>query len=56
MMLAQDRLTDGREALATIANELGFESQNAFSTAFRRIIGCSPRRYARAEEVGANLS
>jgi AraC-like DNA-binding protein len=55
MMLAQERLTDGREALATIANELGYESENAFNTAFRRIIGCSARRYVRAEAVGTSL-
>ena len=55
MMLARDRLTDGREPLGTIANELGYASENAFNTAFRRIIGCSPRRYARAEVSGASL-
>lgn len=46
MMLAKDRLTNGRETLATIANGLGYESENAFNTAFRRLVGCSPRRYA----------
>ena len=51
MMLARDRLTDGREPLGAIANGLGYESENAFNTAFRRVIGCSPRRYARAEAV-----
>lgn len=56
MMLAQDRLTDGREPLGTIANELGYESENAFNTAFRRIIGCSPRRYARAEASNNRLA
>lgn len=49
MMLARERLTDSREPLGTIANALGYESENAFNTAFRRVIGCSPRRYARAE-------
>lgn len=49
MTLARDRLKDGREALGTIANALGYESENAFNTAFRRVTGWSPRRYARAE-------
>ena len=49
MMLAKDRLADGRETLGTIANGLGYESENAFNTAFRRMVGCSPRRYARSE-------
>ena len=48
MVLARERLAAGREPLGTIAAELGYESESAFSTAFRRRIGCSPRRYARA--------
>ena len=55
MMLARNRLTDGRDPLGTIANSLGYESDNAFNTAFRRVIGCSPRRYARAEASGASI-
>ncbi len=54
MMLAKDRLAEGRDSLVTIANGLGYESENAFNTAFRRVIGCSPRRYARAEANGAS--
>ena len=46
MTLARDSLADAREPLARIANTLGYESENAFSTAFRRVVGCSPRRYA----------
>lgn len=53
MMLATDRLANGREPLGSIANALGYESENAFNTAFRRVIGCSPRRYARAEANGS---
>ncbi len=49
MMLARDKLTVGREPLGTIAKARGYESENAFSTAFRRVIGCAPRRYARAD-------
>ena len=53
MMLAAERLTSGREPLGKIARALGYESANAFSTAFQRQNGCSPRRYAQAEKVGA---
>jgi AraC-like DNA-binding protein len=52
MMLARDRLEGGRETLETIANAVGYESESAFNTAFKRVIGCSPRRYARAEASG----
>ena len=48
MMLARDRLVTGHEPLGAIAAALGYESENAFNTAFRRHTGCSPRRYARA--------
>ncbi len=53
MVLARERLAGGREPLGQIANALGYESENAFSTAFRRVTGCSPRRYAAAEAHGA---
>ena len=47
MMLAKDRLIHGRDTLGTIANDLGYESETAFNTAFRRVVGCTPRRYPR---------
>ena len=53
MMLARERLRDSREPLGTIAAALGYESENAFNTAFRRLTGCSPRRYARSRALGA---
>lgn len=49
MMLAAERLTGGRDSMAKVARSSGYESENAFNTAFRRVMGCSPRRYARAE-------
>jgi AraC-like DNA-binding protein len=45
MMLAADRLANSRIPVALIALALGYESENAFSTAFKRVMGCSPRRY-----------
>ena len=56
MVLARERLANGREPLVAIANALGYGSENAFSTAFHRIIGCSPRRYATAEPSEPALS
>ncbi len=49
MMLAAERLASGRNPLAQIARSCGYESENAFNTAFRRVMGCSPRRYTSAE-------
>lgn len=57
MRLAKDKLLNGRETLGRIAAALGYESENAFNTAFKRVAGCSPRRYARMEmEVDAEDS
>ncbi|GGG95634.1 AraC family transcriptional regulator [Silvibacterium dinghuense] len=47
MLLAADRLRTTTDSIAAIAFGLGYESESAFSTAFRRIMGSSPRRYAR---------
>lgn len=45
MMLAADRLATAGEPLAELAPSLGYESESAFSTAFKRVMGCSPRKY-----------
>lgn len=47
MMLAGERLLGGRETIGRIALSLGYTSEHAFNTAFRRTMGCSPGRYAR---------
>jgi AraC-like DNA-binding protein len=47
MLLACDRLEHSNDAVSTVAISLGYESESAFSTAFKRIMGCSPRQYAR---------
>ena len=49
MLLAADRLLHSREPISVIAPALGYESESAFSTAFKRVMGCAPRRYGRAE-------
>jgi AraC-like DNA-binding protein len=46
MLLAGDRLTGSGDSISTIALSLGYESESAFSKAFKRTMGCSPRQYA----------
>jgi AraC-like DNA-binding protein len=47
MLLAGDRLTSSADPISAIALSLGYESESAFSKAFKRVMGCSPRQYAR---------
>lgn len=42
MVLAQRKLNAG-ETIATVAAEVGYNSQSAFSHAFKRTLGCTPR-------------
>ncbi len=50
MLLAADRLKQSSDGLAVIAQSLGYESESAFGKAFRRVMGRSPRQYARGGE------
>jgi AraC-like DNA-binding protein len=45
MLLAQRALRDGEVRVATLAAGLGYASESAFSTAFKREVGESPLRY-----------
>lgn len=47
MRLAGDRLTHSGDSISAIALSLGYESESAFSTAFKRVMGCAPRRWGR---------
>jgi AraC-like DNA-binding protein len=47
MALAKDALARGAKSLDRIADEIGYESASAFSTAFRKRLGCPPGRFAR---------
>lgn len=47
MLLAADRFANSREPISVVAPSLGYESESAFSTAFKRVMGCSPRQYGR---------
>lgn len=52
MTLARDALSRGRTSLDRLAEEVGYESASAFSTAFRRREGCSPGAFARSRRAG----
>ena len=53
MLLAADRLLTSRDAIAVIAPALGYDSDSAFSTAFKRVMGCAPRDYVREQAAAA---
>ena len=44
--LAKDALRFGGARLADVASSSGYRSVSAFSTAFRRVVGCSPAKFA----------
>lgn len=46
MLLAGDRLTNSGDPISVIAPALGYESESAFSTAFKKVMGRSPRQYS----------
>jgi AraC-like DNA-binding protein len=47
MLLAGDRLEHSGDPVSAIALSLGYESESAFSTAFKRVMAASPRKYGR---------
>jgi AraC-like DNA-binding protein len=53
MLLAGDKLVNSTEPVSVISLALGYESEAAFSTAFKRVMGCSPRQYGRDEQLGS---
>lgn len=48
MLLAQRALRDGRVRVGELAYDLGYASESAFSTAFKRAVGMSPLHYRRS--------
>jgi AraC-like DNA-binding protein len=45
MMLAAEALRQPHTTVASAAMAAGYDSDSAFSTAFKRVMGCSPRKY-----------
>lgn len=54
--LAQDALSRGGARLDGIAQQIGYESASAFSTAFRRRVGRSPGMFARSLRSGDSVA
>ncbi len=53
MLLAGERLMQSDESLSSIATSLGYESDSAFGKAFRRVMGCSPKKHSRSVVTAA---
>ncbi len=49
--VAKDELRRGKRSIGEIAFTIGFQSSSAFSTAFTRAVGCSPKRFAASARV-----
>jgi AraC family transcriptional regulator, alkane utilization regulator len=45
IQLAADRLRNGNDGIATVAAEVGYESEAAFNRAFKRVTGLTPGRW-----------
>ena len=54
MALAGDQLVHSSEPVSALSRTLGYESEAAFSTAFKRVMGCSPRQYSRSQPSRAD--
>ena len=52
MLLAGDRLENSNDPVCAIALSRGYESESAFSNAFKRVMASTPRKYA----VGRNAA
>ena len=55
MQLAADRLRHGKDGIARIAADIGYESEAAFSRAFKRVTGVSPGRWRQGAGDSADL-
>lgn len=51
MLVAADRLRTSNENVASIAFSLGYESEGAFSSAFKRVMARSPTKYRRQPAI-----
>jgi AraC-like DNA-binding protein len=52
MLRAGDSLVNSDDPVCAISLSVGYESESAFSAAFRKVMGCSPRQYGRARAFG----
>jgi AraC-like DNA-binding protein len=49
MQVAANRLINGTDTIAQVASDVGYESEAAFSRAFKRSVGKSPAAWRRAQ-------
>jgi AraC-like DNA-binding protein len=56
MHLATRQLVEGQRSVAEIAGDVGYQTEAAFSRAFKRIVGTSPAAYRRASVPPAAAS
>ncbi len=54
MLLAGDRVVNSSDPISVISLSLGYGSEAGFSTAFKRVMGCSPRQYSRGHSPAAS--
>jgi AraC-like DNA-binding protein len=54
MQLAADRIRNGRDSLAAIAADVGYESEAAVNRAFKRVTGVTPGRWRDGMAAGAS--
>jgi AraC-like DNA-binding protein len=47
MLIAADRLANGGMSIAAVAPTVGYWSESAFGATFKRLLGFSPRQYAK---------
>lgn len=52
---AQELLRDSGTALASVATEVGFETQSHFTSVFRHIVGVTPKRYREMHEPAPHV-
>ncbi len=53
MQLAANQLLSGRDGVAAIAEEVGYESEAAFSRAFKKVVGVPPSQWRKHRNGGA---
>lgn len=56
MRLAEKALRDSNKPLVVVASSLGYTSESAFSTAFKRVTGNAPKRYRNQMQRKSRLS
>jgi AraC-like DNA-binding protein len=56
MSLARDALRHGSMSISQLAVTTGYESESAFSTAFRRVVGVSPRQFRDGARIAVDAA